>query len=132
MRPVHYISLAAFPLTPNGKIDRKALQELLATENLESSNEKYVAPNTATEIALAEIWRHVLALKQISIQADFFIAGGNSLLVARLTTEIRKKFALHIPITAIFQYRTIETLSQIIDQSTTTATNKLDVTANVR
>src|SRR5262249_30495239 len=90
MIPSQFVLLKQFPLTPNGKIDR---QSLPAPENSRSSLKPYVAPREADETALAEIWKEVLGMTQVSLEDDFFELGGDSLSATRAFARINKTFA---------------------------------------
>jgi amino acid adenylation domain-containing protein len=108
MIPSVMAELDSFPLTENGKINRKALPE---PEIVESFGEKYVAPRNAVEERLALIWQEVLEVEQVGIYDDFFELGGHSLLAVRLISSIRKEFAVEIPISHVFDYPTIALLA---------------------
>ena len=90
MIPAHMIALESFPLTANGKIDRKALPDPEGT----AKETGYTAPRNETEAKLAEIWQEVLEVEQVGITDDFFELGGHSLLAVRLVSQIRKAFAM--------------------------------------
>jgi amino acid adenylation domain-containing protein len=86
MLPAAYLSLAKIPLTPNGKVDTKALP---AFDAIESLNIQYVAPSNATEILLAEIWAQALDLQRVGVSDNFFELGGNSLIAMRVIFRLR-------------------------------------------
>ncbi|WP_139140591.1 AMP-binding protein, partial [Pseudomonas aeruginosa] len=75
MVPAHLALLPAMPLTPNGKIDRKALPDIDVT-----ASEAYVAPRNELELALAGIWQEVLGIARIGVHDNFFELGGDSIL----------------------------------------------------
>ncbi len=113
MMPSQFISLKEFPLTPNKKIDRKALT-LLKDVNI-SSLVKYVAPTTEIEQKLVYIWKDLLTVSQIGIKDDFFDLGGHSLSVTKLVSAIQKEFSIKIPINKIFEYPVLEEQSNLIE-----------------
>lgn len=112
MVPSAIVTLEEFPLTPNGKIDRKALP----APSTERSEEGYVAPRTPLEQRLAAIWEDVLGVRPIGVTDDFFDLGATSIVAAQLFTEIEKGLGADLPIVPIFQAPTIEQLAQLVDQ----------------
>ncbi|MFK8103602.1 MAG: amino acid adenylation domain-containing protein, partial [Saprospiraceae bacterium] len=111
MVPSSFVSLAAFPLTATGKLDKKYLSNL---EVLIDQGQNYVAPRNAVEEALTQIWRKILKLEQLSVQADFFEMGGHSLLVTKLIAAIRDALHVNISIKEVFERPTIEQLATYI------------------
>jgi len=112
MVPSFVSDLQSFPLLPNGKVDRRLLQ----TYQLEAPAKKaYMPPQNETEEKLAEIWKEVLELDDISINDDFFEQGGHSLLAIRVVSAIRKIFKVEVPIGDIFDYPTISFLARQIE-----------------
>jgi len=101
MVPMVFISLAAFPLTASGKIDRKALPE--PGHHRPGLGAAYVAPRTESESMLAEIWSQVLQVKQVGIHDNFFELGGHSLLALRVVSRIRQQFGFDVPLSVIFE-----------------------------
>ncbi len=108
MVPWAFVMLEEFPLTPNGKIDRKALP---APELSKDASETYVAPRNAVEQQLASIWGEVLHLEQVSATADFFGIGGHSLLAAQVISRLRRTFELELPLKAMFECPRLEVLA---------------------
>jgi len=113
MVPAAFVTLAALPLTAHGKVDRAALP--VPAARLESGTE-FVAPRNPTEARLADLWRELLALDQISIHDNFFALGGHSLLAVRLVNEIKLKMAFDLPIRMVFQHPTIQELAKILPE----------------
>ncbi|MEN8176662.1 MAG: amino acid adenylation domain-containing protein, partial [Pseudomonadota bacterium] len=109
MVPSAYVTLAEYPMTANGKIDRKALP-MPEADQAAAAND-YLAPRNDTERALAEIWADVLGLSQVGVNDDFFALGGHSLLAVRLVARIDSDLGRKIPLVAIFQDRTIENIA---------------------
>ena len=108
MVPALWVELESMPLTPNGKIDKKALPDPDASEL--TSNE-YVAPQTELEAKMAVIWEKVLQLERVGVNTDFFELGGHSLLAMRLVSAIRKEMEVELAIRDVFVYPTIARLS---------------------
>ncbi|MFE3577368.1 amino acid adenylation domain-containing protein [Lysinibacillus sp. NPDC059133] len=113
MIPSKLISINSFPLTPNGKLDKKALPIINFTRDLETP---YKAPSTELEIAINEIWKEVLSLEKISVDDDFFEIGGQSLLVAKLVYKISEYFNTDLPIRVIFKDPTISGMAKMIEK----------------
>jgi thioesterase domain-containing protein/acyl carrier protein len=108
MLPGFFVCLNAFPLTPNGKIDRAALP---APQPAQTAGEQYAAPRTAMEQTLAGIWQQVLAIPRVGIHDNFFEIGGHSLLVVRLTALIRQAVDVELPVTELYKYPTVAELA---------------------
>ena len=114
MQPNTIVWLEEFPLTANGKVDRRALP---APERERSdSNVEFVAPRTPTELKLVAIWAEVLGLEQISINDNFFDLGGHSLLATKLMFRIREAFEIDISLLALSDDPSISALAVAIDQ----------------
>lgn len=111
MIPALFVSLDAFPLTPNGKIDKRSLP----IPNFIPSSNLFVAPRTPTEEILANIWKQVLNLEHISIHDNFFALGGHSLLATRVISQIRQYFSLEIPLRFLFEASTLAELAKEIE-----------------
>ena len=112
MVPQHIVQLEAFPLTPNGKVDRKALPlpELGA-----AAADAYVEPRTATERQLAAIWGELLRVTRVGVHDGFFELGGHSMLAVRMMNRIRESFGVELPLRTIFQAQTIEAVALRVD-----------------
>jgi acyl carrier protein len=81
--------------------------------NIQSND--YVAPGTAIEVTIAEIWQALLGLEQVGIHDDFFELGGNSLMVAQILVAIKQKTTVLLPIKAIFDCPTIKSLAEFAE-----------------
>jgi amino acid adenylation domain-containing protein len=105
MVPAACVELAVLPLTPAGKVDRRALAERgpLPARNPPRSE----APSTPAEEALAEIWGQVLETRGIGIHDDFFDLGGNSLQATQVLLRIREAFGVELPVRTFFDQPTI-------------------------
>ncbi|MEP7019522.1 MAG: amino acid adenylation domain-containing protein [Pseudonocardiales bacterium] len=112
MVPSILVTLDAFPRTPNGKLDRKALPE--PTDWSVASTREYVAPRTETERRLALLWQEMLRRPQVGVTDDFFDLGVDSLTAARIFTQTEKQFG-RLPLGALFSAPTIEKVAAIID-----------------
>jgi hypothetical protein len=113
MLPGAYVWLAALPVTPSGKVDRKRLPEPAgARPDLARA---YVAPRSATEQVLAELVGELLGLAQVGVEDSFFDLGGHSLLATQFISRVRAHFAVELPLRAIFEGPTVAALAAHID-----------------
>ncbi|NSL85714.1 amino acid adenylation domain-containing protein [Chitinophaga sp. Mgbs1] len=112
MIPAYFIRIEAMPLTLNGKIDRKRLPA--PEESNIVSTVEYIAPRTALEQQLAEIWRELLQKEQISVKDNFFLLGGHSLKATRLLSSIRRKFQVALPLKSLFSHMVLEEQALLI------------------
>ncbi|MEL6750282.1 MAG: condensation domain-containing protein, partial [Pseudomonadota bacterium] len=119
MIPSAFVLLDTFPLTPNGKVDRRALP---APFTLQTDDHAFVPPSTETELALAEIWADTLKLQQVSLTDHFFHAGGHSLLGTQLVTRIRQALQVELPLAVLFDHPTLGELAHWLDQQQQDAT----------
>ncbi|HEX8430478.1 MAG TPA: phosphopantetheine-binding protein, partial [Longimicrobium sp.] len=101
----------AFPRTVSGKIDRASLPEPAAEER------EYVAPRTATEAGLAEVWAEVLGVDRVGAGDDFFALGGHSLGAMHAWGRIRERFRVDLPLRALFEHPRLADLASAIDSS---------------
>jgi amino acid adenylation domain-containing protein len=114
MVPSAFVVLDAMPLTANGKLDRKALPA--PTFDRARDGSAYVPPTTATEHALAQLWSELLKIDPIGIHDDFVELGGHSLLAIRITSRMRDRYDVELPLRAVFEHRTISGLAAAIDR----------------
>ncbi|MCW8823516.1 MAG: amino acid adenylation domain-containing protein, partial [Ignavibacteriaceae bacterium] len=112
MIPSFFVRMDEFPLTPNKKIDRKALPAPDVSEV--STAEKYVPPRDELERELASIWQKILGVKAIGINDNFFDLGGHSLLAAQLFAQIEKRMGKNLPLALLFQAPTIAQLAEAV------------------
>ncbi|HEU0053852.1 MAG TPA: AMP-binding protein, partial [Longimicrobium sp.] len=110
MVPAAVVALDAFPLTPNGKVDRRALP----APSLEGRAEG-AAPATETERALAAVWAEVLRVERVYADDDFFDLGGQSLLASQVTARVREALGVELPLRALFQAPTLAALAAAVD-----------------
>ncbi|MEM7134163.1 MAG: amino acid adenylation domain-containing protein [Chloroflexota bacterium] len=112
MVPTRFVSVEAMPLTPSGKLDRRALPT--PTQTRPALSTPLVLPKTATEQRLAEIWQNQLGIERVGIHDNFFDLGGTSLLLTQAHRSLRELFDVNLSAVALFQYPTIQTLAQYI------------------
>jgi amino acid adenylation domain-containing protein len=110
MVPGAFVLLEFFPLTANGKIDRRALK---APSN-PSDSDRFIEARNQLELNLVQIWSKVLKIDKVSVQDNFFDLGGHSLLAPYLITQIKEQLGKEIAVTTLFQNPTIEQLATII------------------
>ncbi len=108
MLPSAYVSMAAWPLTPNGKIDRRALPE---PDDAAVALREYAAPEGETELALAAIWCELLKLERVGRNDHFFELGGHSLLAMQVVTHVRAKLGAELHLRDIFAQPTLSALA---------------------
>ncbi|MFG1690523.1 amino acid adenylation domain-containing protein, partial [Nonomuraea sp. NPDC049269] len=119
MIPSVFIELAAFPLSPNGKIDRAALP--VPDGSRPELVGGYLAPVTTTEQLLAGIWADLLGLDQVGVRDNFFDLGGHSLLATQTITRIRSIFGTDLALAELFDHPTVNGLATLIDSTAITA-----------
>jgi amino acid adenylation domain-containing protein/non-ribosomal peptide synthase protein (TIGR01720 family) len=109
MVPSAFVLLDEMPLTPNGKINRRALPapEVLRPE----IEQRYVAPRNDVEVALVDVWQEVLGINPIGVSDNFFDLGGHSLKATRLLAKVRGIFRTQLPLSVVFEATTIEALA---------------------
>lgn len=112
MIPDVLIRLTSFPLTSNGKLDRKALPEPLF-----DSNSVYVPPSTDLEIQVVVIWQSILKIEKIGMEDDFFKLGGNSILAICLASQINLELGAQVGVKDIYKYKTVKQLLGAIQRS---------------
>jgi enterobactin synthetase component F len=112
MMPAVFVLLDAFPLTPNGKIDRKALPS--PDDGSPQTAEASVTPRTPLERLLVDLWRDCLGVEQIGVDDNFFDLGGDSLAMLRLSLQIERATSQTFPLTWIYETPTIAGMAEIL------------------
>jgi len=110
MIPSAYVTLDALPLSPNGKLDRKALP----APELPVHEESHVAPRTPQETALAQIWAEVLNVPRVGVYDNFFALGGHSLLAIQVVSRLAATQGLKLGLAELFQRPTIAELAEAL------------------
>ena len=111
MVPADIVHLPTLPLTSSGKLDRSALPRPAASGQDIAA---HVAPGTALELALCELWQSALAVQRIGIDDDFFLLGGNSLSAVRLVSLIKERFGHTVTLQQFMQAPTVRELAQAL------------------
>ncbi|HEX8558733.1 MAG TPA: amino acid adenylation domain-containing protein [Pyrinomonadaceae bacterium] len=102
--PASYTETPSLPLTPSGKLDRRALQRLARDED----HQPYVEPRTPVERRLADIWAEVLGVERVGAHDNFFDLGGHSLLATQVVSRARSSFQVGVPLRVLFEQPTLE------------------------
>jgi amino acid adenylation domain-containing protein len=111
MVPAAFVRLAALPLTPHGKVDRKALP----APELQSTAESHVAPRSPVEEVLTGLWAELLGLDRAGVTDHFFDLGGHSLLAARVMSRLRSAFGVEMPLRDLFEAPVLKDLAARVD-----------------
>ncbi|MCD5987223.1 non-ribosomal peptide synthase/polyketide synthase [Pseudomonas sp. CDFA 553] len=120
MVPAQILVLPAMPLSPNGKLDRKALP----APEFASGPRGYVAPGTELEQQLVDIWQSVLGIEKVGITDDFFELGGHSLLLTQVGMTLRKRLNVELPLHRLFELSSIQALAAHLQAQPDAAQNK--------
>jgi acyl-CoA synthetase (AMP-forming)/AMP-acid ligase II/acyl carrier protein len=109
MVPRLWVQMESFPLTANGKVNKRALPEAEL-----SAAQGYVAARNEIEKQLTKIWQDLLGVNPIGVHDNFFELGGHSVLAMRVVHYIEKELSITIPISILFQFASINELSKYI------------------
>ena len=123
MVPAAHVKLDALPITPGGKVDRRALPA--PDFNRSDLDKTFVAPQNDQEQKLTEIWQEVLKVSPIGVKDNFFELGGHSLLAVSVLTQIEKTFEKNIPLATFLAIPTIEELANAIVQESSSTPDSL-------
>jgi amino acid adenylation domain-containing protein len=115
MVPATFVHLDKFPLTPNAKVDRKALPQPGNTRPLLA--QEFIAPQSEVEKQLATLWCELLQLDEIGVDDSFFDLGGNSLAAVRMVRQYHSRSGYEIPAVKVFQHPTIAKLAALIENN---------------
>jgi natural product biosynthesis luciferase-like monooxygenase protein len=115
MVPAAVVLLPAMPLTPNGKLDRKALPALAGEAR--ASARPYTAARTDDERAIAEIWAAVLGVPRVGMDDNFFDLGGHSLLLAQVHAQLRARVRADLPLVKLIEHPTVGALARYLSEA---------------
>lgn len=114
MVPAAFVFLPKMPLSPNGKVDRKALGTgLLPRPDLE---QVFIAPRRPLEKTLALVWADLLKLEKVGIRDNFFDLGGNSLLALEVVSTLAARTGITLPLVKVFQYPSVQAIADFLEQ----------------
>lgn len=108
MLPSHFVAIERFPLTPNAKVDRKALPK---PEDVARPTAEYEAPRSEIETAIVEVYAELFGRPKVGISDDFFALGGHSLLAVQAHRRLSERLAVHIGVTDIFRFPVVRDLA---------------------
>ena len=111
MVPSQVVSVAAFPLTANGKVDRQALSQI----EIEHEDANVQSARTPVEEVLCGIWRETLGLKEVGVSENFFELGGHSLLATQVVSRVREVFGVELPLRTIFEQPTVAAIAEVVE-----------------
>jgi amino acid adenylation domain-containing protein len=112
MLPTHFVALVKLPLTPSGKVDRRALPRYEAPAAKSGENPPAAPPQTSLEKVIARLWEETLSIRNPGLRDNFFDIGGNSIHAVQVHTRLCQTLQREFPITAIFQHPTIVALAK--------------------
>ncbi|AYN66674.1 non-ribosomal peptide synthetase [Euzebyella marina] len=112
--PHEFMVLSEMPKTLNGKIDKKALQQLVLDQPSHVSN-SFTAPRTEEEIMVAEVWQECLQLEAIDIHANFFELGGHSLTAVKVMALLEQRSGKRLPLSSLLEYSTISKFATLFE-----------------
>ena len=119
MIPSAFVALEQIPLTPNGKVDRRALP---APDLSDIRPERtFVGPRDLLELRLTQLWEELLGVRPVGVTDNFFELGGHSLLAVRLMSRIHQTFGRELPLSTLFQHATAESLAGVLRDEAETA-----------
>ncbi|MCX6582473.1 MAG: amino acid adenylation domain-containing protein, partial [Candidatus Aminicenantes bacterium] len=124
MIPAHFFLVGKIPLTPNGKVDNKALQ---ASNTLLGTGVEYVAPKSDIERIIAEVWKKLLGLDKVGIHDNFFDLGGNSLSIIRLNSRLKEALPdkKDISVVTLFNHPTVASLVRYLNREEQEAVSEI-------
>jgi thioester reductase-like protein len=114
MVPAAYVVLERWPVTANGKVDRRALP---LPDAAATGAGEYVAPETPTELVVAEVWAELLGVERVGVTTDFFALGGNSLSATQLVAKVRSALGHSVTLPEFFAEPTVRAMAFRIDHA---------------
>jgi len=124
MVPASWVVLPELPLSPNGKVDRRAVQ-LASAKAVTAASAAFAAPGSEIEHKIAAVWQEVLGSANIGLDGNFFDLGGNSLLLLRVHNRLQQALGTAIPLVDMFRWPTVRALAQHIGNGSKPPTETL-------
>jgi len=115
MIPTVWMKLESLPMTPDGKIDRRALPQ---PDQEPMSSKAYAPPRTPIESILCGIWEEILGVAPVGINDNFFELGGHSIALTRMVSRVTEYFDVDLPLSELFDVPTIAMLAAFIQELT--------------
>ncbi|HEY2738608.1 MAG TPA: amino acid adenylation domain-containing protein, partial [Thermoanaerobaculia bacterium] len=112
MVPAAFVVLDALPLSPSGKLDRRALP--VPDPSRPEAGHRHVEPRDPVEEVVADVWAEVLKLERVGAEDDFFALGGHSLLAMQVVSRLQETFRAPLPLRVLFEENTVEKLSRAL------------------
>ncbi|SFJ86785.1 non-ribosomal peptide synthetase, partial [Thermoflavimicrobium dichotomicum] len=128
MIPTHFVKLSAMPLTPNGKVDKKALAQI---KYKQETGTEYIAPANVIEASLVRIWQEVLGVESISMNDHFFHLGGHSIKGMMLCSRIQQEWEVELTLPDVFRLPTVKEMATYIQQLLREKENQLQDAAMI-
>jgi acyl carrier protein len=130
MVPSIFVFLEMLPLTPNGKVDRNALPQ---PDILRPAlTQRYAAPETEIEKAIATIWQEVLGLDRVGRHDNFFDLGGHSLRMVQVYSRLKAQIERDFPMVKLFEYPTVAAIARFLGQDYYVASDRPSLNAQIR
>ncbi|MDY7077387.1 MAG: phosphopantetheine-binding protein, partial [Chloroflexota bacterium] len=123
MIPSFFVTMEQFPLTPAGKVDRRALP---APDGTGLAEHEYVAPRTPVEETLVDICTELLGVERVGVYDSFFALGGHSLLATQFISRLREVFHVELPLRALFEAPTVAELAERVEVTQETEKGDLE------
>ncbi|WP_161965686.1 non-ribosomal peptide synthetase [Steroidobacter cummioxidans] len=128
MVPAAYVVLEQMPVTPSGKLNRRALP---APTIGSDTSEHYCAPEGDVEAAIAAMWSELLGVERVGRHDNFFELGGHSLHGMKLIVRVEEHFSAHLPVAAIFRHSTVSALAEVVSELMVVGNTRADEMAFV-
>ena len=114
MVPSAFVFVDALPLTPHNKIDRQALRRMSPAHE---TARRFVAPATALEKVIAQIWQDVLEIDRVGVTDGFFELGGHSLLATQVMWRVFETFGVEVPLRRLFDAPTVAEFASALEEA---------------